>query len=91
MGTNIGEFLIEASRILKPNGILKIAEVRSRFEGDENGGLSKFLKILNRAGFQITEKIFDNKMFFLLECVKVSRAKSIDLEFSAKACTYKKR
>jgi len=38
MGTNIGEFLKEANRLLKPNGILKIAEVRSRFEGvrDEN-------------------------------------------------------
>jgi len=91
MGTNIGEFLVEASRILKPDGILKIAEVRSRFEGDDSGGLSKFLKILKRAGFDITEKIFDNRMFFLLECVKTSRAPRIDHEFSAKACIYKKR
>ncbi len=92
MGTNIGEFLEEASRILRPNGILKIAEVRSRFEGgDEGEGLQHFYNALKRAGFNIIHKNFKNKMFFILECVKTNRKKDIDYEFSAKACVYKKR
>jgi ribosomal RNA-processing protein 8 len=32
MGTNIADFIREAHRVLTPDGILKIAEVRSRFE-----------------------------------------------------------
>ena len=32
MGTNIADFIREAHRVLTPNGVLKIAEVRSRFE-----------------------------------------------------------
>ena len=34
MGTNLGEFLQEAHRVLKGSGRIKIAEVRSRFEGE---------------------------------------------------------
>jgi len=32
MGTNIADFIREAHRVLTPSGVLKIAEVRSRFE-----------------------------------------------------------
>jgi ribosomal RNA-processing protein 8 len=32
MGTNVADFIREAHRVLRPNGILKVAEVRSRFE-----------------------------------------------------------
>ena len=35
MGTNIKDFLQEAARILKHQGILKIAELESRFQGEE--------------------------------------------------------
>ena len=52
MGTNIGEFLLEANRILKVDGLLKIIEVRSRFEGDK-GGVKKFIKVIKRSGFAI--------------------------------------
>lgn len=34
MGTNAEDFIAEASRVLKPGGMLLIAEVRSRVEGD---------------------------------------------------------
>lgn len=90
MGTNIGDFLSEAYRILKPKGILKIAEVRSRFEGEADG-MKKFLRVLKRAGFDITEKPSSNKMFFMLECAKSERVQDINSEYSAKACVYKKR
>lgn len=90
MGTNIGDFLREAYRILKIKGILKIAEVRSRFEG-ETDGMKKFLRVLKRAGFNITEKPSSNKMFFILECAKSERTQDISDDYSAKACVYKKR
>jgi len=35
MGTNIVDFITEAHRVLKPGGVLKIAEVRSRFHNIE--------------------------------------------------------
>ena len=90
MGTNIGDFLREAYRILKPKGIVKIAEVRSRFEGEADG-MKKFLRVLKRAGFDITEKPSSNKMFFILECEKSERPQDISDDYSAKACVYKKR
>jgi ribosomal RNA-processing protein 8 len=90
MGTNIGDFLREAHRILMPKGIMKIAEVRSRFEGEADG-MKKFLRVLKRAGFDITEKPSSNKMFFIVECMKSDRAQDINDDYSAKACVYKKR
>eukprot|EP00581_Thalassiosira_minuscula_P032086 CAMPEP_0183769268 /NCGR_PEP_ID=MMETSP0739-20130205/20908_1 /TAXON_ID=385413 /ORGANISM="Thalassiosira miniscula, Strain CCMP1093" /LENGTH=569 /DNA_ID=CAMNT_0026008819 /DNA_START=178 /DNA_END=1887 /DNA_ORIENTATION=+ len=50
MGTNIADFVREAWRVLKFNGVLRVAEVRSRFEtaADENkkeGGGGKRAKL----------------------------------------------
>lgn len=36
MGTNVYDFIREAYRILRPQGLIRIAEVRSRFEGMSN-------------------------------------------------------
>lgn len=41
MGTNIADFIREAHRVLRPDGILKIAEVRSRFESSMTGIISE--------------------------------------------------
>ena len=90
MGTNISDFLSEAHRVLKVKGIIKIAEVRSRFEGEDDG-MKKFLRVLKRAGFDVTEKPSFNKMFFMLECEKSDRPQTVSKEYSAKACVYKKR
>ena len=90
MGTNIGEFLREAHRVLRPKGHLKIAEVRSRFEGEKDG-IKKFIRALKKAGFDCSEKNFENKMFFMLECTKSARTPIFDTEYSAKVCHYKKR
>ena len=90
MGTNIGEFLCEAHRVLKTGGYLKIAEVRSRFEGEKDG-IKKFLRTLKKAGFDCIDKNFENKMFFMLECIKSTRSPIFDVDYSAKVCHYKKR
>ena len=90
MGTNIHDFLRECYRILKPRGIVKIAEVRSRFEGQEDG-MKTFLHVLKMSGFDVTEKPSSNRMFFIMECVKSDRKPEKINEYSAKACVYKKR
>ncbi len=92
MGTNLGDFIVEANRILKSGGILKIVEVRSRFEKDSDG-IKKFMKVVKRAGFELVSDSNDlNKMFFMLECKKISCTDSSEkVEFSAKPCLYKRR
>ena len=109
MGTNIVDFVREAHRVLRTGGLLKVAEVRSRFEGQAGSsssssssggatrGIETFVKILQAHGFDMRHRdsISGNKMFFMLEAVKSSRAPVAterDSEaFSAKACVYKKR
>lgn len=90
MGTNIGEFLKECHRVLKPRGVIKIAEVRSRFEG-QTDGMNTFLHVLEMSGFDVTENPSSNKMFFIMECVRADRSPQVVEDYSAKACVYKKR
>eukprot|EP01035_Chromulina_nebulosa_P018027 gene18027-23668_t len=92
MGTNISDFLKEAHRILRLKGIVKITEVRSRFEGEQHG-IKKFIKVLKLAGFDIRQSTeqSQNKMFFEIECSKSEREPSFDRAYSAKPCLYKKR
>mmetsp|Transcript_24069 Transcript_24069/g.40916 ORF Transcript_24069/g.40916 Transcript_24069/m.40916 type:complete len:304 (-) Transcript_24069:41-952(-) len=100
MGTNIGDFLREANRVLKVGGHIKIAEVRSRFQDKneenmkekEKQGFKMFLNVLKEAGFKIIHKDFSNTMFLLLEGVKMDREiGEIDETYSIKPCLYKKR
>ena len=94
MGTNISDFIRESYRILKNNGILKIVEVRSRFEDNGTNNIKNFIKYLKTAGFDINphNNTNLNVMFFEIECKKnKSRSSSIDIEFKVKACLYKKR
>ena len=65
-------------------------QVRSRFEGEKDG-IKKFVRTLKKAGFDCVGKDFDNKMFFVVDCVKSSRQPLFDTEYSAKVCMYKKR
>ncbi|XP_067307156.1 ribosomal RNA-processing protein 8 isoform X2 [Pseudorasbora parva] len=52
MGTNLGEFLAEANRVLVMGGVLKIAEVASRFEN-----VRSFIGSLSSLGFKIVNKL----------------------------------
>ena len=92
MGTNLADFLREAHRVLKDTGILKIAEVRSRFESSSNRDeLQDFIQVLDKLGFKCTKTDRSNKMFVVLECKKNGKTPQHDLCFSAKPCIYKRR
>jgi ribosomal RNA-processing protein 8 len=94
MGTNFVRFLLEASRILRKNGMLHIAEVESRFKD-----VAKFEGLLLRLGFNLVSKkehkffhTFEFKKIGTLELDQKQKKKLIkggsDL---LKPCLYKKR
>lgn len=92
MGTNLADFLREAHRVLADAGVLKIAEVRSRFESSSNRDeLQDFIQVLDKLGFKCTNADRSNTMFVLLECKKNGKTPQPDLCFSAKPCIYKRR
>lgn len=52
MGTNLNAFVLEANRILKKGGLLKIAEVKSRFWTTHG-----FAKTMKKFGFDLINKV----------------------------------
>ncbi|KAG9348499.1 hypothetical protein JZ751_002235 [Albula glossodonta] len=88
MGTNIGDFLIEANRVLVMGGLLKIAEVASRFEN-----VRSFIGALSGLGFKLVTKDTENSHFYSFEFIKTAEApesyRRSGLEL--KPCVYKKR
>ncbi|KAI4890240.1 hypothetical protein NFI96_014009 [Prochilodus magdalenae] len=88
MGTNLTDFLAEANRVLVDGGVLKIAEVASRFDD-----IRPFTGALSRLGFKLVSKDTDNTHFYSFEFIKIQNApvnrKKIGLQL--KPCLYKKR
>jgi ribosomal RNA-processing protein 8 len=93
MGTNLADFVREAFRVLKPTGQLFVAEVRSRFESKESKDdlLEHFLQVMEKLGFTCRKTDRKNKMFFLMEFEKNGKKPDPKLEYTAKACIYKRR
>ncbi|KAL4156346.1 hypothetical protein PRNP1_005377 [Phytophthora ramorum] len=91
MGTSIREYVREVYRVLKPGGVLKVAEVKSRFESESLGGIVGFVQILSKMGFDCKSKDERNKMFVLFEFVKSSRKPQNVRPVELKACEYKRR
>lgn len=88
MGTNLKDYIIEANRVLKKDGILKIAEVESRFEHIED-----FIKVINSYGFKNTWKDLSHNLFYFLDFKKerdINNRNKLPL-ISLKPCLYKKR
>ncbi|XP_019943714.2 ribosomal RNA-processing protein 8 [Paralichthys olivaceus] len=88
MGTNLADFLAEANRVLKMGGVLKIAEVASRFDN-----VRSFLTALANLGFKLVSKDTENTHFYSFECVKSGNAPENVKKFGLqlKPCLYKKR
>ncbi|BDA41487.1 probable ribosomal RNA-processing protein 8 at C-terminar half [Coccomyxa sp. Obi] len=96
MGTDYPTFLEEALRVLKPHGLLWIAEVRSRFAGGsgDSENFRPFLKALQGLGFSKKSMDTSNSHFVIFE---LQKAKSNAESGRAsewpilKPCAYKKR
>lgn len=91
MGTSIREYLLEARRVLKPKGVLKVAEVKSRFESESLGGIAGFVDRMHKLGFDCKVQDDKNKMFVLFEFVKTARKPQTGVVIEFKACEYKRR
>lgn len=86
MGTNLRDFLVEANRVLKPNGILKVAEVKSRFDKVDD-----FLQHVQSCGFKLVDKDVNGEFFYYFNFKKTGEAPNKGGGFSLKPCLYKKR
>ncbi|XP_026469777.1 ribosomal RNA-processing protein 8-like [Ctenocephalides felis] len=87
MGVNIKDYLLEASRVLKIGGTVKIAEVSSRFTDVNN-----FIKLVTKYGYKLLSKNLSHDMFYFMDFKKVSvpnKSKVPIIEL--KSCMYKKR
>lgn len=88
MGTNLESFIIEANRVLKMSGVLKIAEVASRFEKVES-----FINDLKKYGFAFANKDFSHNLFYFINFTKssnITKPKGLP-PLNLKPCMYKKR
>jgi len=87
MGSNYADFLREAHRTLKPGGLLKIAEVRSRFRSE-----ARFEQTLRALGFDVRSRAGGNSHFLALDCAKSGRAPERDVQAEPlMPCLYKRR
>ena len=98
MGVNYVEFLREAHRTLRLGGVLKIAEVESRFihgsdVASRGAGIQAFTRTLKMLGFKRTKIDSSHEFFVVFEFVKeaTSPRSGVCNVFELKACRYKKR
>ena len=93
MGTDYPSFLREACRVLKPSGILWIAEVRSRFVNEDHEDFSPFQAGLEKLGFKLLKQDAANKMFIVFELQRNDKVvERTDILWpSLKPCLYKRR
>ncbi|CAH0552615.1 unnamed protein product [Brassicogethes aeneus] len=88
MGTNLHEYLLEANRVLKVGGFLKIAEVESRFDD-----VDMFIKGVETFGFKKNWKDLSHNLFYFLDFKKanaINNKKKLPA-LSLQPCIYKKR
>jgi len=100
MGTEVGKYIAEANRVLKPKGILRIAEVASRFPQNDAG---TFIKRMKKFGFLTKERVKETKknattprdqVFLLLEFIKIRPVRMVKGKLPSitlSPCAYKKR
>lgn len=86
--------LLVVDQVLRPGGLLWIAEVRSRFDGSNGGAtIESFAATLSALGFKMKGAPDEsNKMFFIVKLVKSEKRRKGDPNWpKLKACIYKRR
>lgn len=90
MGTNIADYLVEARRVLRAGGSLRIIEVASRFVR-----IKRFLRQVARIGFEAEKvnKLHDYflELYFVRASNEAIRSSAELPNIHLKACAYKKR
>lgn len=89
MGTNLKDFFIEANRILKMGGLIKVAEVSSRFDK-----IDTFTDFVQKCGFELISKDLTHNLFYFINFKKthdVNAYNKVVPDYSLKPCLYKKR
>ncbi|GMS96655.1 hypothetical protein PENTCL1PPCAC_18830, partial [Pristionchus entomophagus] len=87
MGTNLLDFIKEARRVLKTGGILKIAEVTSRFVNPK-----MFVEAVCKLGFQVHERKAVTDYFIIMQFIKIEKVENKrPYGLVLKPCLYKKR
>lgn len=86
MGTNLVDYLTEANRVLKKGGTLMIAEVTSRIQKT-----GKFIRNIEKMGFQFSSKDTSNAMFILADFKKIGTPGEQMPNIQLDPCVYKKR
>lgn len=87
MGTNLYDFVKEARRVLKIGGILKIAEVTSRFVS-----IKQFCEAVTKMGFEMANRRQLTDYFMMLEFRKIEKVEQKrPYGLKLKPCLYKKR
>lgn len=89
MGTNLKDFFIEANRLLKMNGLVKIAEISSRIED-----INTFVDFVQTCGFNLISKDLSHDLFYFINFKKTHEVNNFNKNipnYSLKPCLYKKR
>ena len=87
MGTNVSDFILEARRVLKDDGVMRICEVISRFSS-----VDSFVKDVEVFGFKLQKKRTLSKMFLDLTFRAISPTRGHNLpQIALKPCIYKRR
>lgn len=87
MGTNLYDFIKEARRVLRTGGILKIAEVTSRFVS-----IKQFCEAITKMGFEMSNRRQLTDYFMMFEFRKIDKVEQKrPYGLKLKPCLYKKR
>ncbi|KAH8415806.1 hypothetical protein KR222_001178, partial [Zaprionus bogoriensis] len=87
MGTNLGDYLLEANRVLRLHGDVYIAEIQSRFED-----VREFVRFMAACGFDLVKKDVAVNYFYFFQFRKMRHVQAKDVKdgnlkpFSLKPC-----
>lgn len=88
MGINLNDYLLEANRVLKIDGMIYIAEIQSRFDN-----VKDFVHKLDSFGFKQIRQDVGQKVFYFFQFKKVRNIGKVSNvpTLELKPCLYRKR